>query len=107
MNVNFKGYDCIAAFGKYLNGNTAIQLVDAEDDSLVAVATVNGEIKNTEEIVGIKNWSENEGMVDALIDAGVIEPDLKFFEPSAFVVIEYYKLTDAAYQELQTFMGAK
>ncbi|MGN8647912.1 hypothetical protein ACTNEO_05155 [Gracilibacillus sp. HCP3S3_G5_1] len=107
MDVNFKGYDCQVVFGQYGGTrNTAIQLVDNMDDSLVATATVNGELENSEEIVGVKNWSENEGMIEALIKANVIEDELLFIEPTGFVAIEYYKLTDAAYQELQIFKEA-
>lgn len=100
MDMTFNGYECELQFAEYGNGNTAIQLLDKEDASVVAVATVNGEFQPPEGGVGIKDWSENVGMVDALIKANVIEPNLKFIEPTGFVTIGYYKLTDVALAEV-------
>lgn len=100
MDMTYKGYKCELQFAKYFNGNTAIQLIDKEDGSPVAVATVNGEDNPPEGVVGIKDWSENEGMVNALIEANVIEQELQFLEPTGFVVIKYYKLTDMALQNV-------
>lgn len=101
MDITFNGYECELQFAKYGNGNTAIQLIDKEDGSPVAVATVNGEDIPPSGVVGIKNWSENFGMVNALIKANVIEPELQFMEPTGFVAIEYYKLTKPAMKELE------
>lgn len=101
MDVNFEGYDCEVVFGQYFNGNTAIQLIDNDDKELVSVASVNGELKLAEGVVGLKIWSENEGIVQALIDGGIIEPELLGMEPTGFVVIEYYKLTKKAIEEFE------
>lgn len=100
MDVRFKHYDCEIQFAEYMNGNTAIQLMDKIDGSLVATASVNGDTKKAPEIVGIKDWSENEGMISALISAGVIGNEIITIEQSGFVDIFYFKLTDAAIQEL-------
>ncbi|WP_117161318.1 hypothetical protein [Paraliobacillus sp. X-1268] len=107
MDMTFKGYECELKFGKYRNGNTAIQLHDKEDASRVAIATVNGEFQPSEGVVGIKDWSENHGMVDALISANVIEQDLQFIEPTGFVAIEYYKLSEVTLQEIEIFKNKK
>ncbi len=105
MDVQFKVYECEIEFGKYVNGNTAIQLIGKQgtkwEGELVAVASVNGEREVQENIVGIKNWSENEGMSEALIKANVIEEELLFTEPTGFVTIEYYKLTARALEKLK------
>ncbi|AUJ26574.1 hypothetical protein [Virgibacillus dokdonensis] len=103
MNVKFKNYNCNIMFGQYGNGNTAIQLIDEKDGYPVAVATVNGLHKCPNDIVGIKDWSENEGMVDALIQAHVIEDELLLMERTGFVYIGYYKLTDQALKLLKEF----
>ncbi|MCJ0932579.1 hypothetical protein MST22_15635 [Virgibacillus halodenitrificans] len=106
MNINFNGYDCKVVFGRYGNGNTAIQLMGKVDNQLVAVASVNGESIIGSELVGIKNWSENEGMVNALISANIIEAELAFIEPTGFVAIEYYPLTEEAKQAREDALGA-
>lgn len=98
MIVDHKGYKCDVAFGQYFNGNTAIQLVGSADTEYegeaITTASVNGDVVLDDNVVGIKTWSENEGIVQSLVDGKVIEPKLLGFEPTGFVNIEYYKLTN-------------
>lgn len=107
MDIKFKVYECEVAFDQYCNGKTAIQLIGKKgtkwEGERVAVASVNGLYEVPNEVVGIKNWSENKGMADALINANVIEDELLFIEPTGFVHIEYYKLTDQALKLLKKF----
>jgi hypothetical protein len=74
MNVRFKHWDCVGLWHRYSNGRFALQLVDADTGEPIATATVNIPPEPLEdgEII-IKSYSENEGMVDALVKAGVIE----------------------------------
>lgn len=104
MSVTINGYECEVYFGQYGNGNIAIQLIgktgtDYEHEA-IATASVNGEIELPNHIVGIKTWSENKGMVQALVDGGVIEPKLIGGEPTGFVAIEHYELTKASLDEI-------
>jgi len=72
MKVKFLGAECDVVFGEYENGRTAIRLT--ENGSPFATATINDpdmDLKSNEVI--IKNYSENNGMVDALVEAGVVE----------------------------------
>lgn len=72
--MRFKQWDCELKFGQYGNGRTAIQLIDKKDRDLVAVATVNMENDPLEaDEVFIKDYSENEGMLQALINAGIVK----------------------------------
>lgn len=96
MDIIFKGYECELKFGQYMNGNTAIQLVEKGTGQPVANATVNGDRINNDNEVGIKDWSENNGMAAALVDADVIDFMSVDIEPSGFVIIGYYELTDKA-----------
>ncbi|MEK4715258.1 hypothetical protein [Sporosarcina sp. FSL K6-5500] len=100
MNVNYKSYKCNVHFGHYYNGNVAIHLIGKEgteyEAELISVASVNGELELVDGVVGIKTWSENEGMAQALIDGGVIEHELLGIEPTGFVAIEHYKLSNAS-----------
>lgn len=61
-------------FGQYSNGEPAIQIF-SETEGPIATATVNLESYGIHPAPGhvlIKEYSENEGMVDALITAGII-----------------------------------
>jgi hypothetical protein len=72
--VKFLGSECDVVFGEYENGRTAIRLM--KDGIPYAMATINDPDEWLEpNQVLIKNYSENEGMVDALVDAGIVERD--------------------------------
>jgi hypothetical protein len=73
--VTFQGFRAIAdTAGRYGNGRIAIQLVDAEDGLPVAKASVNVPDANlAPDEIAIKDYFENEGMLDALLEAGVVE----------------------------------
>jgi hypothetical protein len=71
--VKFMGYDGYAVFTEYNNGRTAI-LLKCEDGSALATATINlPEVDLNDDEVIIKNYSENSGMVNALVEAGIVE----------------------------------
>jgi len=98
MNVKFKRFKCVAIGHKYNNnGEKAIELIDQEDHDSVAFATVNmpqEHLMNDE--VFIKDYSENKGMVEALVEAGIIEEEPIRSAVSGFVTINAYKLTKEA-----------
>ena len=91
MKVTFKNWNCIAKGASYTNGNKAIVLIDAEDGEMVATASVN----IIEEKI-VKNYSENGGMTDALIQADIVEPDIIHDVKTGFVNVKAYKLTEKA-----------
>ena len=72
--VRFKEWVCEMQFGKYPNGRTAIELVDYKTYEPIATATVNvpGIPLKENEII-IKNYSENQGMFQALFNAGIVK----------------------------------
>ena len=73
MQVHFKGWECNLEFSKYSNGRTAITLIDAKTNEPIAKATINiPEVPLFPDEVIIKDHDENEGMVAALIKAGII-----------------------------------
>ena len=73
-NVNFAGFDCMVqktCYGE--NKRTALRLLDLTDGFPVATATVNiSDVELKENEVLIKNYSENEGMLEALESAGIV-----------------------------------
>jgi len=77
---------------EYFNGRLALRLIDGVSGEPIATCTVNIPDEPQEDgEVFIKNYSENSGMVDALVAADVIYPTHRKF-PSGFVQIEVCKL---------------
>ena len=96
MKVTFKGNKLYLTEGKYYNGRTAWILVDSNGDRY-AVATVNiSEADVPEGHVLIKNWSENEGMLEALVDAGIVK-DTGSTISSGFVKANICEVLDGIY----------
>jgi hypothetical protein len=75
----------------YQSGITAINLFT---NNGIPLAHVTANIGN-KDLVYVKDYSENEGMAKALLDAGVILPPTKHSEiPSGFVTIRGFKLCE-------------
>ena len=74
-SVRFKQWDCTVQKRQYGNGRVALQLLDAEDGSPIATATVNlPDEPLGKNLVFIKDYGENTGILDALISVGVVKP---------------------------------
>jgi len=76
MIIKFKRWSCTLKWGRYENGRIALQLMDVHGHECIAKATVNlpdHPLKWDE--VFIKDWSKNEGMLKALEQAGIIDPN--------------------------------
>lgn len=76
MLVIFKAWRCATKWGQYGNGRLALSLVDEETGEPIAKASVNvgDEIPLGATQMDVKSWSENEGMVEALFEAGIGMP---------------------------------
>ena len=70
--VKFMGEELTPIIGQYVNGQTAIRLVD-QDGHPFMTASVAHDVNIDDDCVIIKNYSENEGILEALIEAGIIE----------------------------------
>ncbi|MCC4791146.1 hypothetical protein AB6E39_25845 [Vibrio splendidus] len=85
MNVlNFLGFDCCIAKRHYANGVIALELIAAETDDNINNDTFPGEricvattcVSNANLLTNetcIKNYSENTGIEDVLVEAGIIK----------------------------------
>lgn len=74
MIVLFKEWVCEVIYYQYANGRDAIRLLDAGDGEPVATATVNlPEEECPEGFTFIKDYSENSGILDCLVEAGIVE----------------------------------
>lgn len=93
MKVKFKEWDCLVRKQQYAaTGGVALELIDAEDFEPIAMATVCvPDVPIHEDQVFIKDYSENEGILQALIDAGVVSQPLEWIE-QGFVRLPLCKL---------------
>lgn len=83
----YGNYQLGLQFAKYRNGQTAIKLIDMEDGMPYATATVCVEdnlLKIDE--VAIKDYSENVGILDSLIESNIID------NPHAFIQTGHVKI---------------
>ncbi len=80
IEVNVQGYNCIVHFEVYSNnGRKAIWLLDKETGEENFYASVNiPDVELRENEVIIKDYSENEGVLNALISAGVVSKSIFF-----------------------------
>lgn len=75
MNIKFHNYNCILVKKFYAHGNrVALSLIDEDDGEPIATCTVNlpNESLRDDEVL-IKDYSENEGILDCLVKAGVVK----------------------------------
>ena len=76
MNIHIKtkylDEEAILEFGKYSNGSISIELYSSDWEPL-AKATVALDELPTEGCVFLKGWSENEGIPECLVKAGIVE----------------------------------
>ena len=79
MDVKFKKWECSLAFGEYQNGRTILFLKDNAtlEDVLCASVNLPNEALRPNEIA-IKNYSENEGVLDALIKHKVVSKPKRY-----------------------------
>ncbi|MFO0958219.1 MAG: hypothetical protein U0800_12470 [Isosphaeraceae bacterium] len=70
--VRFRDFDCTVQKRYYGNGRVALSLVDEEGP--IATATVNlPAVKLGPNQVAIKSYAEHEGLLEALVAAGVVK----------------------------------
>ena len=97
MTIQFKKWICYVETGMYHDKSKAIKLVNATTGELIAIATVC--ISETQQPpangnIYVKGYSENEGMEDALIAAGIIKPKRIRTLQAGFVNVGEYALTE-------------
>ena len=79
MKVKFADFHCETQWETYRNGKVALQLVATGEDrdthpgEPIATATVNTDHRLEIDEVIVKDYSDNHGMVVALIATGVVE----------------------------------
>lgn len=109
MKCKFNKWSCRAQFARYdNNGNLAIDLIadgsdqeDVFDGEPIATATTNIS-PLSEGLVAIKNYSENEGMVVSLSQAGIIEPTPIDWMHEGYVSVPVFRLSEQALNEVRS-----
>jgi hypothetical protein len=76
-NLNGEIFDVTLERCNYLNNALALELVETETGEPFMMCTLNIPDLSYGE-VAIKNYSENEGVLDFLIKEGIIEPPHRF-----------------------------
>jgi hypothetical protein len=75
LKTTYSEYDVSLSWGNYSNGRKALRLIDQEDGLPVMTATVNvPEAELAEKEIIIKNYSENEGVLEFLQENGIVGP---------------------------------
>jgi hypothetical protein len=98
-----KTFELKLAFGTYpncyfvpsryrSNNNLALQ-IQSEDEGPICVCTVNPNEKLSDDVICIKDYSENEGMAEFLKNMGIIGDRVKVI-PSGWVELYVYELTE-------------
>lgn len=95
MKIKFKKWNCIAKGMYYANREKALQLIDENNNEVIAMATVSfpDEFLGDDEIF-VKDYSENEGMTEALIEANIIYKTPIETAASGHATIVAYELTE-------------
>lgn len=105
MKVKYKKWNCIVRWSMYHeNNNIAIQLIDEKTKELISVATTNTGFKDDFPEVQIKDYSENEGMWKALVNAGVIEDKVIRTIASGYVKVKVAELTEEAKKDFENWL---
>jgi len=98
-------HECQFAIGEYGNGNLALEIIGAEgtkwEGEPIARVTVNPDQAVPNDCIAIKDYSENEGMVEFCQNLGIIAERVTTIS-SGWVEIPVYKLSDAG---LEIFKG--
>ena len=90
LKVNFLNEECWVYVDRYENGQMHIQLISNEMPFATASVAINYDLGKDE--VAIKNYSENTGIVDALIEANIIRERVgSIFQ--GYVQIPIFKLS--------------
>ena len=90
--IKFKKWNCLIEKGKYNNGRIALSFVNKRNGEDIIVATVNiPEVRIAKDEVIIKNYSENEGVLEILMQAGIISEPVRSIE-TVFVTFPICKL---------------
>lgn len=86
------GSACTLQWARYGNGRVALRLIDAQTGEPLATASVNvPEIALDEDEIALKDYAENAGLFDDLVQAGIVEPTGRLV-PVGYVTVPVVKI---------------
>src|SRR6185369_17090904 len=91
IQVKFMKTKCNVVFGKYADGATSIRLFDEKGEPFCTATVSLEHAVPGDGYVFIKDWSENEGVLNALIDAKVITGALDRY-PAGYAAADLCRL---------------
>lgn len=89
--------NCYFVISHYGNGNLAVEVWSNEEGPINRITT-NPDVKIPTTHIAIKNYAENEGMVDTMKEMGIIEGDPVQIIRTGYVMVPVYKLTSKGYE---------
>ena len=94
MRLQFQQWQCTVCFSRYQNGRLRIDLTSATDGTPIATATVNvPTVALADDQVAIKDYGENAGLLDALVQANVVV-DTGGWVSTGYTELAVCRLTD-------------
>lgn len=93
----FQEWTCFITKTKYPNGNIKLKLIDTEDGQTVCTLTTNfTDIELTQEeietCIFVKDYAENEGVLQFLLDNDLIEKDIIRTYTVGYVMVPLVKV---------------
>lgn len=88
-------HHCEFIVNKYVGtGNLSVEIWSPEEGPITKVTVNTDGVSIPEGYIAVKDYSENEGMVEWLISQDLIIDDVVTFIESGFIHIPVFKLTD-------------
>lgn len=85
--------DCRFVTGRYPNQNLAVRLISDTQGPILTVTTNPG-IDISDEYICIKDYSENEGVLDWIKSLGMIDPEATEYHQVGWAQVSVHKLTN-------------
>lgn len=105
LQMRYHGWDCTLQKGRYIDDTIAILLFDTHNGEPIATATVaiqGPELKENQIIV--KDYSENEGMLAALTNIGLVT-SVEQWIPTGWVSVPVCNIDPAKLAEIEEYPG--
>lgn len=87
--------NCMFCVNRYVNNYNLALSIYSENEGPITTCTINTEHISKADEIGVKDYSENVGMVNFLKHMGIIEGDPVHIQNSGWVEIPYYKLSES------------
>jgi len=92
MELTFKNYKGQITVTTYANGDYSLSLTSLKHGPIARIARITTWVPDlAPDEYAIKNWSENEGMLEALVDQDIVHPSHRDVD-TGFVTVPIVKL---------------